>query len=85
MSAVQIEKTISVSLTPRELAEAFCLMGDEAQAQFFIEIAEIVKGWSGIGETQWLEVGRHLRDCKCSNESARDVVRDIAIAIGESP
>lgn len=77
--------SVNVQLTPRELAEFFCSMDDEKQAQFFIEAASIAAKWEtneqGLGaDWQWYSVGRHLRTCSCSTEEARDLVKSIADA-----
>lgn len=74
---VRVPTTVEIEMTPRMLAEAFCDMDDEDQAQFFIECAEIAKGWPHAGGMQWHFVGRHLATCECSNEDARNLVRDI--------
>jgi hypothetical protein len=79
---------VDVTLTAVELADAFCEMGDEQQAQFFIEVARIADGWPpGIMPRgwQWREVGKHLRNCSCSSESARALVREIADGMAERP
>jgi len=68
----------SVTLTPAEVAEAFAELSDDDQAQVFIEIARMTKGWPLRGAMQWHAVGRHLRDCPCSSDDARDVVSGIA-------
>lgn len=76
--------TLDVKLTPRELATAFCDMDDEAQAQFFIDCADIMQGWHAANrEMQAMYIGRHLRDCACSTDAARDLVRNIADAAGK--
>jgi hypothetical protein len=86
-----VKLTVEHKLTPRELAEAFCEMNDEDQAQFFIECADVAKAWTfGAGsygaDWQWFTVGRHLATCECSNDDARDMVREIArAASGETP
>lgn len=75
--------TVERKLTPLEIAEAFCELDDESQAQVFIEAARIAAGW-GIGrhslgaDWQWFSIGRHLRTCSCSTEEARDMVKAIA-------
>lgn len=70
---------IDIALTPAQVAEAFCDLNDEDQAQVFVEIAKIASAWpGGVTGTQFFMVGRHLRDCECSTEEARDVVREIA-------
>lgn len=69
-----------VLLSPRELAEAFCQLNDEAQAQFFIEVAAIAASWTGTFP-QWLAVGRHLGECQCATDGAREMVRDIVAGL----
>jgi len=75
---------------PMELAESFCAMDDEQQAQFFIECARIMSKWSGDGRSIYLgpdwqmqQVGNHLRTCGCSTAEARDMVRAIAVGLDE--
>ena len=77
--------SMDVQLTPMQLAEAFCEMSDERQAQFFIDVARISATWSGGAGMQWFSVGRHLRNCECSTEEARDLVMEIAEAVKGSP
>lgn len=68
-------------MTPRQLAEAFCEMNDEQQAQFFIECADIAQTTWGVSTLdiwhQWYRVGRHLRDCTCSTHEARQMITNI--------
>lgn len=72
--------TVDLQLTPAQLAEAFCEMDDEQQAQVFIEAARIAREtWEQPATfLQWREVGKHLATCACSTDDARDLVRDIA-------
>lgn len=74
--------TVDIALTPRQLAIAFADMGDEEQAQVFIEVADIARTWTGTTFAQWFSVGRHLRDCGCSTDDARELVLEIAKGIG---
>jgi hypothetical protein len=77
-----------VEMNPRMLAEAFCELGDEAQAQFFIECAAIAETWTDSRgnktwpSSQWYSVGRHLRTCTCSTSEAREMVDAIATGAG---
>ena len=74
-----LEKEI---VTPRAIAELFCDLDDEKQAQFFIECGEIMKTWKGGGRPlQACLIGSHLRTCACSTFEARELVREIAEAI----
>ena len=60
--------TVERRFTPLELAEAFCELQDEDQAQFFIEAARIAEAWNrekgSLGASwQWFTVGKHLKRC----------------------
>lgn len=71
--------SIDMNLTPLQLAESFIEMTDEQQAQVFIEIAKPSMNWTALQRmNQWFSVGRHLRDCSCSNDGARELVIEIA-------
>ena len=71
---------VDVKLTPVQIAEAFCDLDDESQAQFFIEAARIMSTWPepAARVMQAHAIGRHLRDCPCSTYEARALVSDIA-------
>src|ERR1700730_17711730 len=77
-----VKVSAEISVTPQILAEAFCGMDDEAQAQVFIEVARIAKErWEPDGGNigmQWAALCRHLRTCACSTEEAREMVATIA-------
>jgi hypothetical protein len=68
----------TITLTPAQVAEAFCDLDDEGQAQVFIEVARVESAWPPGNFQQWQAVGRHLRDCSCSSEEAREIVSGIA-------
>lgn len=69
---------VEIKLTPLRLAEAFCEMNDEDQAQFFIEAARVCRTWAAGGPgMQWWMVGKHLATYACSTEEARDLIRDV--------
>ena len=44
-----ITKQLTITLTPQELATAFCQMGDDEQAAFFSAIKPITDEWPGAG------------------------------------
>lgn len=71
-------------LTALEIAEAFCELDDEQQAQFFIEAARIAEGWPTSPRVlQWYSIGRHLKTCSCSTWEAREMVGEIGRAANE--
>lgn len=76
-----------VELSPLQIAEAFCQLGDEEMAQVFIEAARIAEAWRDTDPKaspgmQFYLVGRHLRTCECSTEEARELIREIGNGIG---
>lgn len=81
MSREPVQIMAMVSLSPEQLAEAFCALDDEAQATFFIEAARLAHAWLNGPGSQWHLVGRHLQTCPCSTEAAREMVREIAEAL----
>jgi hypothetical protein len=81
MSTVEWSTTVRVNVGALELAQIFCEMDDDAQAQFFIEVARIFNGWPGNrGSEQARYIANHMRTCECSTEAARELVRGIAEA-----
>ncbi len=85
-SCVRIIHGNDLKLTPAQLAEAFCDMIDEDQAQFFIESARIAATWTtkhGGASYQWYVVGKHLKTCECSTEEARTMITDISGGMGQ--
>ena len=80
--------TVDRKLTALEIAEAFCELVDEEQAQVFIEAARIASSWpvgpGSLGASwQWFTVGRHLKTCTCSTDEARAMLIEIANACSE--
>jgi hypothetical protein len=70
--------TADFQLTTQQLAELFCQLTDEEQAQFFVECGRIAATWSPYGaDAQWREVGKHLQVCACSTDEARGIVNEI--------
>lgn len=67
--------------TPEALAERFCELDDDAQAQFFVHVARIAEAWFaqgfGTAPQQAFNIGKHLATCECSTHEARAFVRNI--------
>lgn len=75
-----LRANLELLATPQGVAELFCSLDDDAQAQVFVHIGRIMDGWPrgycGVAKhTQCYSIGNHLRTCTCSTESAREVVR----------
>ncbi len=76
---VPLEKTVKMEFSVQEIAQLWCKMGDDGQAQFFVEAAKIMKSWKGcmLGDpmvAQCLFIGEHLAECSCISEDARELV-----------
>lgn len=79
---IQVVSTQTLELDLDMLAKAFAGLDDDSQAQFFVKVAKIAADtYENPQENQWWYVGRHLRECACSTEEGREMVRNIAAAI----
>lgn len=70
-----------VWLTPAGLADAFCEMTCEEQAQFFIWMSTIMANWNGPGQSRSLHlmrIGDHLKgdhpDCWFALETLQAIL-----------
>lgn len=76
---MKLQVTVDVPMTVEQLAGLFSELDDDAQARFFVEVARVMQSWSVLARySQPFDIGRHLRDCTCSTEEARDLIRAIA-------
>lgn len=59
-------------------AQWFCELDDDHQAKFFVEVAKIMETW-GPGKLEWQahSIGSHLKNCECSTDEARQIVREL--------
>lgn len=76
-----------VDCRSKAIAELFCAMTDDGQAQFFVHVAATMAKWPRVGacETQAFYIGKHLRDCECSTEGGREFIRSIIYAMDKPP
>lgn len=85
-AVITTRQTVELSLDI--VADWFCELSDDQQAEFFIAVAERGKKWTcdskgfclGANHQWWL-IGRHLATCKCATEEARDMVCTIVEGI----
>jgi hypothetical protein len=80
MPSVEVVTKTTLAIDMKVAAEWFSALTDEQQADFFIEVARLSAEWGCRGHwgEQYYLVGRHLRDCECSTENAREMVRSLA-------
>ena len=81
---------VQIDVTPDLIAQAFCEMTDDDQAQVICKIAAIMnppEGFDGVvnWECQMERVGKHLAECECATEGGRNVVRAIYDAMTTPP
>jgi hypothetical protein len=84
---VKLSVTVDVPMTLEQLAGLFVELDDDSQAKFFVEVARLMGTWTAHERNmQEFYIGRHLRDCSCSTEDARDFLRNIVDSMAtESP
>lgn len=76
---MKLNVTVDVPLTLDQLAGLFVELDDDSQAQFFVKVAAHMSTWTEHERNMQAHyIGRHLRDCKCSTEDARELVSAIA-------
>jgi hypothetical protein len=73
---MQIEMKSTVDITPELLAEVFCALDDDQMCKFFVEVHRRASE-SALFDNQWYYLGGHLRNCECSNEGTREMLRNI--------
>lgn len=64
---------IDVPISPSELAEEFCDMDGDEQAEFFGAVWRIAKGWTGAG---WCQQSCNI--VGCSDRDAIEAIRTLA-------
>jgi len=75
---VKLNVTVDVPLTLDQLAGLFVELDDDSQAQFFVKVAALMQTWTPHERnTQAFYIGRHLRDCACSTDDARELIEEI--------
>jgi hypothetical protein len=70
-------ETLTIGLDMATVAAWFCELDDEAQADFFVEVAKRAESWAVNPDGQWMRVGSHLRTCDCSTDEARELIRNL--------
>lgn len=74
---MKLELKSTVDVTVEILAQCFAALNDDEMCKFFVEVARIANEWPANPGNQWYYLGGHLRNCECSNEQTRDMLRQI--------
>ena len=80
---IKLTRAMDIYLSAADIAEVFCELDDDAQAQFFVHVARIMGAWPepGAATMQPYFIGKHLATCECGTEGARQFIRDVAEAM----
>lgn len=74
---MKIEMKTEVDITPDVLAQIFVHLDDDQMCKFFVEVHRLSSQVPTF-DNQWYFLGGHLRNCECSNEGTREMIRNIA-------
>lgn len=70
-----IKVTTEYELDVESAAKWFASLDDDAMCRFLVAVAEEAKSFRGHPENQWYYLGGHLRNCECSTEDAREMIK----------
>lgn len=70
-----IKVTTEIELDIETAAKWFAALDDDGMCRFLVAVAEEAKAYPGDPDGQWYYLGGHLKNCECSTDAARDMVR----------
>ena len=73
-----IKVTTEIELDIDTAAKWFANLSDDEMCQFLVAVAAEADKYPGSPDNQWYYLGGHLRNCECSTEAAREMVRSWA-------
>lgn len=73
---MEIEIKSRVEVTVDLLAQCFVSLDDDQMCKFFVEVHRLAEQFPNF-DNQWYYLGGHLRNCSCSNEGTREMLRNI--------
>lgn len=82
MSTIKV--TTEIELEIATAARWFAGLTDDEQCQFLVAVASEADKYPGDPDNQWYYLGGHLRNCECSTEGARDMIRKWAYWVDNS-
>lgn len=77
MTRNTITKTVEIDLDIEAGAKWFSGLSDDEMCRFFVAVAREAKGWPTYPDMMWCYVGKHLAECECSTDDAREMLRAI--------
>lgn len=79
-----IKVTTEIELDIDTAAKWFASLDDDAMCSFLVAVAKEAEKFPGSPDNQWYYLGGHLRNCECSTDAAREMVRKWAYWIDHS-
>lgn len=73
MATIEIKTTIELDIDVA--AKWFATLDDDEMCKFLVAVAEEAKNYPANPDNQWYYLGGHLRNCKCSTDAAREMVK----------
>lgn len=84
MSSVEIETKVRIDIDVDVAAKWFAHQSDDTMCRFLVAVAAEAEKWPMGADNQWFYLGGHLRNCECSNETTREMLRSWVYWMGHS-
>ena len=75
MPRIKTTVTTEIDLDIATAAKWFAELDDDQMCKFLVEVARIAEDYPNSPENQWYYLGGHLRNCECSTDAARNMVK----------
>ncbi len=84
MSRTTITVTTEIDLDVETAAKWFAALDDDDMCRFLVAVAAEAQRYPSNPDNQWYYLGGHLRNCRCSTDDAREMVKSWAYWIDRS-
>jgi hypothetical protein len=78
MARTTITVTTDIELDVETAAKWFAALDDDQMAKFLVAVAAEARNYPSSADNQWYYLGGHLKNCECSTEEAREMIRSWA-------
>ena len=70
-----IKVTTEIELDIETAAKWFAGLDDDEMCRFLVAVAKEAQSFKNGADSQWYYLGGHLKNCACSTEDAREMIR----------
>lgn len=74
----KVKLTTEIELDVETAAKWFASLDDDQMCRFLVAVANEAEKWARPPDMQWHYLGGHLRNCECSTDAAREMVKSWA-------